>query len=104
MASPTLAGRSARTRPLAVTVISGFLGAGKTTLLRRLLRDRSDLRMAVIVNDLSDLAVDADLVKELKEGDEELVIDLHAGSLGGSLRPAFRDALDRVAADPSLDY
>lgn len=90
--------------PLPVTVLTGFLGAGKTTLLRRLLRDRSDLRIAVIVNDLSDLAVDADLVKELREGHEELVIDLHGGSLGGALRPAFLEALDRLTADRSLDY
>ncbi len=103
-ASVPSAATSMRSRPLPVTVISGFLGAGKTTLLRRLLRDRSDLRIAVIVNDLSDLAVDADLVKELREGHEELVIDLHAGSLGGALRPAFLEALDRVAADASLDY
>ncbi len=103
-ASAPSAATSMRSRPLPVTVISGVLGAGKTTLLRRLLRDRSDLRIAVIVNDLSDLAVDADLVKELREGREELVIDLHAGSLGGALRPAFLEALDRVAADASLDY
>ncbi|MFO0093859.1 MAG: CobW family GTP-binding protein, partial [Gemmatimonadaceae bacterium] len=90
--------------PLQVTVLTGFLGAGKTTLLRRLLRDRTDLRIAVIVNDLSDLAVDADLVKELREGHEELVIDLHGGSLGGALRPAFLEALDRLTADRSLDY
>ena len=88
--------------PLPVTVLTGFLGAGKTTLLRRLLRDRTDLRIAVIVNDLSDLAVDADLVKELREGHEELVIDLHGGSLGGALRPAFLEALDRLTADRSL--
>lgn len=96
--------RPSRSGRLSVTIVTGFLGAGKTTLLRRLLRDRSDLRVAVIVNDLSDLAVDADLVKELKEGEEELVIDLHAGSLGGTLRPAFLAALDRVADDRSLDY
>ena len=85
-------------------MITGFLGAGKTTLLRRLLRDRPTLRTAVIVNDLSELAVDVELVRELKEGEEELVIDLHGGSLGGSLRPAFREALDRVAANRALDY
>lgn len=101
--SPTAPGVGRR-GPLPVTVLTGFLGAGKTTLLRRLLRDRRDLRIAVIVNDLSDLAVDADLVKELREGHEELVIDLHGGSLGGALRPAFLEALDRLADDHSLDY
>lgn len=95
---------SVRAGTLPVTIVTGFLGAGKTTLLRRLLRDRRDQRVCVIVNDLSDLPVDADLLKELKEGDEDLVIDLHAGSLGGALRPAFLAALDRVAADRTLDY
>ncbi|MBM3379309.1 MAG: GTP-binding protein [Betaproteobacteria bacterium] len=91
-------------RRLPVTVISGFLGAGKTTLVRRLIRDLAPQRVAVIVNDLSELPVDADLVRETREGHDELVVNLHRGSLGGTLREAFRGALDAMVADEQLAH
>jgi G3E family GTPase len=96
--------RQPRTGPLPLTVLCGFLGAGKTTVLKRLLRECGSRRYAVIVNDLSELTVDAELIEEAREGRGETIIALNGGSLGGAQRAPFRDALAALEQDETIDY
>jgi G3E family GTPase len=90
-----------------VTLLCGFLGSGKTTLLRRLLREApSAARLGVIVNDVSDLEVDGDLLREserLSEAEGTLV-SLFSGSISGEKREAFRDSLARFANRTDLSH
>ena len=96
-------------RELPVTVLCGFLGAGKTTILRRVLSAAagelgSGRRFGVLVNDLSDLAVDAELLGEAREGTGEKIVNLHRGTLGGALRSEFREELETFWRDRGTDY
>jgi len=102
-APPVPTGLAPRTGPLPVTVLCGFLGSGKTTLLKRLLRDVGERRFAVIVNDLSEPEVDAELIAEARKGRGDRLLSLHRGSLGGALREKLRTGLTILEGDASVD-